>query len=263
MGNFDKGFEILVHMNIANSNNLLEIESEDRIKLKNWIIKQNDNINIDKNILSILLYKENKKVTILIWIMWFILSFVYYGIIYIIPKNLSIINPGENNFLLTFISVFGEIPSYFIAVLLVENENFGRKNSLVWGFLFSGFFCILPYFLEENFFIECLFMAKFFINFSFLIIYPFTGEIYHTKYRTTGLGLASGVSRIGGMIMPWITLYCFNISPFTPYLLFGVSSIVAGFAAMLLPYDTRGRELDKVYESYEEEQNNLNNNLME
>ena len=119
--NFDEGLDILNRMNIINHNYPLEIEVEDKVKLQNWVNRQKDSIDSDKSVLWILLSKENKKVTILVWIMWFTLSFVYNGIIYIVPKTLSISNSGENTFLQVFISVLGEIPSYFIAVLLVEN----------------------------------------------------------------------------------------------------------------------------------------------
>jgi len=89
-------------------------------------------------------------------------------------------------------------------------------------------------------------MAKLWIGVAFSVIYPFTSEVYHTKYRTTGFGMASACSRIGGMLMPWVALYSFAIAPTAPYVVYGCCCILATIAGLLLPYDTRGRELDRV-----------------
>ena len=242
--NFDEGCEILNYMYKVNKNEPIAIDSEERVELNNWIQLQNETVDSNKSSIAALLSPQVRYVTILIWIMWFTLSFVYYGIIYVIPKTLNDTGSGEDSFVQVFITVLGEIPSYFIAALLVETKTFGRKLSLIVGFFLAGTFCVLPYFFETNYFTEFMFMSKLWINFSFSVIYPFTSEVYHTKIRTTGMGVASATSRIGGMAMPIIATYTLNISPFAPYLIFGLCAFLAGFAAVLLPYDTRGKELD-------------------
>jgi len=38
---------------------------------------------------------------------------------------------------------------------------------------------------------------------AFTLAYEYTGEIYPTKHRAKGLGMAGSYSRIGGILMPW------------------------------------------------------------
>lgn len=81
---------------------------------------------------------------------------------------------------------------------------------------------------------------------SFTIAYEYTGEIYPTKKRARGLGMAGAFSRIGGILMPWIGIYISQIGLFLPYLIFGITALAGGVLTFMLPFDTRGMELDKV-----------------
>jgi len=56
--------------------------------------------------------------------------------------------------------------------------------------------------------------------------------------------MASAISRIGGIIMPYIGINLMDVGTYFPYLLFGIASLLAGFFCILLPYDTTNRELD-------------------
>ena len=58
------------------------------------------------------------------------------------------------------------------------------------------------------------------------------------------MGMASAVSRIGGIIMPYCGFTLMNIQLLLPYALFGVLAFLAGILTMFLPYDTRNRDLD-------------------
>jgi len=250
--NVEKGIEVLDYMHRVNHENRpLVIQKEDEIQLKNWVRYQLENINLERSSLASLFLPENKLITTCVWTMWFALSFVYYGVIYIVPKTLQAIEKSNNettddSFSQIFLSILGEIPGYFIAVWLIEHQTFGRKLTLAVSFAISGFFCLLPSFVSSYYFIACMFMVKLWISVSFSVIYPFTSEVYHTKYRTTGMGMASAASRVGGMIMPWVALYSLELSPMAPYAFYGVACLVAAVAAMMLPYDTRGRELDQI-----------------
>lgn len=48
-------------------------------------------------------------------------------------------------------------------------------------------------------------MSKFAISASFLIIYPFTGELYPTQLRGVGIGFSAYISGLGLIIIPFIT----------------------------------------------------------
>lgn len=59
---------------------------------------------------------------------------------------------------------------------------------------------------------------------AFTISYEYTGEIYPTRHRAKGLGMAGAYSRIGGILMPWIGIYISKVGKYLPYLIFGISS---------------------------------------
>ena len=71
-----------------------------------------------------------------------------------------------------------------------------------------------------------------------------TTEFYPTTIRTVGLGLTSGIGRLGSSIMPVILIELLNIDTLLPILSFGLMMTLHVGAAYMLPYDTRGRQLD-------------------
>lgn len=55
-------------------------------------------------------------------------------------------------------------------------------------------------------------ISKSMLSASFLIIYPFAGELYPTEIRGIGIGFSSYVGGIGLIIIPFVTyLVGFNI----------------------------------------------------
>ena len=224
-----------------------EMSDEDILQLKNWVDRNNVNNNEDNVKLARLFDGINSLITPLLWVMWFSLSFVYYGIIYILPTVLEGLHDGADNlwnFADILITICGEIPAYILCYYTIEEPLFGRKNSLIYSFLFGGIFGVLAFFTTGSALMSCIFMLKFFATSGFGYIYPFTAEVYHTKYRTTGLGISAGVSRIGGAAMPWISNYSYSWTPTGPFLIYGLLFMSGTVAAFFLPYDTVGKELD-------------------
>jgi len=94
--------------------------------------------------------------------------------------------------------------------------------------------------------------VKFFINFSFCVIFPFTAEIYITALRTTGIGINNSVCRLGGILMPWISVLLFKLGFAGPFLAFALISAVSAYSAYTIPKDTTDTDLD----TYEDEETN-------
>jgi hypothetical protein len=67
--------------------------------------------------------------------------------------------------------------------------------------------------------------------------------VYPTKLRTTGIGLANGVGRTGGIFMPWICGALQQSNVLNSYILFSVLCLLAMFSSMLIPFDTTGKKL--------------------
>ena len=52
-----------------------------------------------------------------------------------------------------------------------------------------------------------LFMARAAINGAFLLTYTYTGEVYPTQFRATAFGFANSMSRVGGMVCPFVAVF--------------------------------------------------------
>lgn len=74
------------------------------------------------------------------------------------------------------------------------------------------------------------------IAFFFLQIYP-------TSVRTTGLGVASSVGRIGGMVCPLVAVGLTHGCHQTIAIILFVVIALSGFAVVLFPMETKGKEL--------------------
>lgn len=57
----------------------------------------------------------------------------------------------------------------------------------------------------ENLALGLFLLSKFFISASFMIIYPFSGELYPTQVRAVGIATSSYVGGIGIIIIPFLT----------------------------------------------------------
>lgn len=73
---------------------------------------------------------------------------------------------------------------------------------------FSGITCIFTVLIPEDAVVETLVLfliSKSMISASFLIIYPFAGELYPTQVRGVGIGTSSYIGGMGLIVIPFIT----------------------------------------------------------
>lgn len=138
------------------------------------------------------------------------------------------------------ISVLAEIPSNILGWFIIEKKFFGRRRSIFLGFLFCGFISILCYKADtnESMFIFGSSLLRFVYNLIFNLIYPYTTELYPTKIRITGLGMASGLCRIGGMIMPWLLMLFTKFGITGPFIMFAICSFLGFLSIYNIPYET-------------------------
>lgn len=75
-------------------------------------------------------------------------------------------------------------------------------------FFSSGITCIFTVLIPESAVLETLVLfliSKSMISASFLIIYPFAGELYPTQVRGVGIGTSSYIGGMGLIVIPFIT----------------------------------------------------------
>lgn len=71
----------------------------------------------------------------------------------------------------------------------------------------SGIFCIITVLVPDDAILETLIIfliSKTMISASFLIIYPFAGELYPTQVRGVGIGTSSYIGGLGLIVIPFI-----------------------------------------------------------
>ena len=188
------------------------------------------------------------------WLMWFGLNFIYYGMVFILPFFLSNLEShgGRSGLLSLIITTLGETSSIVLALFLIDNPKFGRKNTIFLGFSISSIACFIAFFEDygSSMLIPLLTIGRFFAKMCFAVIYPLTAELYPTIIRTLGVGMASSAGRIGSCLMPFISIELFYINSFAPFLLFSLLGGIAAIGTLCLPFDTRGRYLDQKHENY-------------
>ncbi|KAI9084495.1 hypothetical protein K1719_033483 [Acacia pycnantha] len=157
-----------------------------------------------------LLSSKLARPTLLLWIVFFGNAFSYYGLVLLTSEwnngrskcfsdSLQSEKTNDVSYRDVFVASFAELPGLLLAAAAVD--KIGRKISMsAMHFVYCIFLLPLVFNLPEGLATGLLFGARTCIMGSFTIIYIYAPEIYPTSVRSTGVGIASAVSRIGGMI---------------------------------------------------------------
>ncbi len=183
------------------------------------------------------------RTTLLMWITWFCISLGYYGIFIWLP-NIPVQRGFD--FLRTYqyvvILALAQLPGYFSAAYLVE--HWGRKLTLSIYLILSGIFTYLFAVVTglTPIVIAALFMSFFNLG-AWGVLYAYTPELYPTEIRATGMGAASGISRIAGAIAPTLGGLLLPISLLAALTIYAVAFVFAGLIVLLLGSETKGQPL--------------------
>ena len=135
-----------------------------------------------------------------------------------------------------------EAPSLIFAGLIVD--YLGRKGTMALLFVVTGFAFLGMMFptgpVLSVFFVV---MARGAVFATFQIIFVYTPEVYPTSCRGTGMGLASALSRIAGIVTPYVADSIMPWWYFAPFLIYAVASFCGAVVSILLPVETKGRAM--------------------
>jgi len=179
---------------------------------------------------------------------WFVNSFVYYGL------SLNSGNLGGDLFVNIFIGGAVEIPAYTLSIFVLLKS--GRRIALCSSMVVGGIACLCTMFFTKGYYtldwpiVTFAMIGKFCISASFAIVYVYSAEVFPTVLRTTGVGSSSMCARFGSISAPYIAIYGGKAYRHLPVILFGVTSILAGLLALLLP-ETKGKSLPDTIEQGE------------
>lgn len=184
------------------------------------------------------------KTTILLWIIWFFISIGYYGIFTWIPSWLrtkGFALPAVYPY--SFFMALAQLPGYFSAAYLVE--KIGRRLTLGIYLAGSGIGALaFSLAVSPVGIVISALVLSFFALGAWGALYAYTPEAYPTIIRTTGIGSASGMTRIAGMIAPFVGALLAGASLTAALGLFAAAYGLAALSAFLLPYETWGAALE-------------------
>jgi putative MFS transporter len=255
-GDIEQGIQILNYIGKINKGNMShEFSSKDIKAFQNWrenSLSDHKPHAIDQ--FKLLFSPKYRVITISMWTIWFCITFLFYGILFILPLFLNqrdilldLHDKTHGGIMILVITSVGEAISGIFAYVLIDTETFGRKRTLTLFIGIAAISCFVTYFSHiSSFYVLVVFLAlaRTFAKANFSVIYPFIAEIYPTSLRLIGVGLASAVGRFASCIMPMIAIRLFYYDMFSPFILYFVIGVVGFVATLTVPFDTRGKHLD-------------------
>ncbi|XP_027024665.1 solute carrier family 22 member 6 [Tachysurus fulvidraco] len=186
-----------------------------------------------------------RRISLCLVAVWFSTSFAYYGLAMDLQKF------GVDIYLMQLIFGAVDFPARLLALFMLN--YLGRRLTQGTCLLASGFAIFTNIFISKDLQIlrtTLAVLGKGFTSASFSCIYLYTGELYPTVIRQTGMGFTSTMARIGSMAAP-VVLILDEVFPVLPSLVYGGAAVISGVTAFLLP-ETLNVPLPDTIEDVEE-----------
>ncbi|KAM7028242.1 LOW QUALITY PROTEIN: solute carrier family 22 member 6-like [Acridotheres tristis] len=175
---------------------------------------------------------------------WFSTSFAYYGL------AMDLQGFGFNVYLSQLVFGAVDIPAKLLSVLVIS--CLGRRVAQGGSLALAGLCILANIFVPSE--LPALRMAfavigKGALAASFNCAYIFSGELFPTVIRQTGMGLGGTMARVGGMVAPLVRLTA-DVTPVLPLVIYGAAPIVSAIATAFLP-ETRNAALPETVQDIE------------
>ncbi|KAH1012958.1 organic cation transporter protein [Dendroctonus ponderosae] len=199
--------------------------------------------------------RELRKRSCLIIINWFIAGMQFFGFIQYIGYI------SDNLFFTVAVGALTSLPGTVLSVFLVS--NYGRKLTIIYAFLLTASCSFLILAFPKGAFsfdwprIVLAGTGIIGISVSIPAMYLFTGELFPTVLRNSGVGLAMMFSRLGSIIAP-LLVSLQNVAHFLPLLVMGIVAIIQAVLVLFLP-ETQGKKLPDTIEDLEIRKYHSNN----
>ncbi|KAI0335781.1 MFS general substrate transporter [Cubamyces sp. BRFM 1775] len=193
---------------------------------------------------AMVLSPEWLRTTLLVWAAWWAMSLAYTMFNVYLPKLLetrsSSGEPGgapkslEDSLWDVVVYSLGGCPGAILGAYLIESR-LGRRWSLAGSTFVTAFFCWVFAVVQHPWAVRASTVG---ISLSatamWAVLYGWTPEIFGTKVRGTACGIASALSRIGGMIAPILGGTLLTVDHSFPVYVSIVIFILAGICVILL-----------------------------
>ncbi|KAJ6583947.1 MFS general substrate transporter [Mycena vulgaris] len=188
------------------------------------------------------LVPEWRRTTVLVWAAWCGMALAYTMFNVFLPKLLE--NTGtksiEDSLWDVLIFTLGGCPGALLGAKLILTP-LGRRWSLAGSTLVTAAFCILFVFAQSSESVWAVRISAIGVGLAsttmWAVLYGWTPEIFATKVRGTACGIASSLSRIGGMIAPMLGGALLLFSRAAPVYTSMVAFVLAAGCVLLLSED--------------------------
>jgi putative MFS transporter len=187
--------------------------------------------------------------TAVVWVLWFVITFSYYGFFSWIPTLL--INRGltvTTSFSFSIIIYLAQVPGYFSAAWC--NEKLDRRRTIAIYLVGSAISAFLLSQSDTSFTIVASgALLSFFLNGVYAGLYAYTPEVFPTWVRTTATGMSSAFGRIGSITAPAIIGFFAAALGFAGVFTMTTAVLLAGVAVVLVfGLATAGQSLEELSE---------------
>ena len=212
--------------------------------------------------LRALLGAKHRKTSLLVWFIFFGVAFLYYGVV-LLNTQLHVMDSEDSDgdikclthgapdlsnaeYFEIFLDSFAEVPGVVLAALCID--RIGRKKTMSYTLTVTGVMLFPLAFSASingalrDFLLFCTRSSAFA---AFTAVYVFSAEIYPTHMRSSGIGVANGWARIGGMMCPFFAVSIIESGQLAlSIIVFVVVSALGAACAASLDVETAGRKLD-------------------
>ncbi|CAH2325226.1 solute carrier family 22 member 20-like [Pelobates cultripes] len=193
-----------------------------------------------------------RRITGCLMMVWFSTSFAYYGLAMDLQKF------GISIYLVQFCFGAIDIPAKLVAALTMTFV--GRRMTQGLFLILAGTMIIANIFVPVDMQVLRTALAalgKGCCASAFMCAYLYSGELFPTEIRQTGMGFSDMNARVGSVVAPVIHLIGEYI-PILPAVIFGAAPIVSGIAATCLLPETRNRPLSDTIQEVEDRRKKRN-----
>lgn len=188
--------------------------------------------------------------TAVVWVVWFVATFSFYGFFSWIPTLL--VDRGftvTKSFEFSIVIYLAQIPGYFSAAWC--NERFDRRRTIA-AYLVGA--AVSAFALSQAGSAATIVLAgavlSFFLNGTYAGLYAYTPEVFPTWIRATGTGLSSAFGRFGSISAPALIGFFYVSLGFGGVFTMVTAVLVAGVVAVLVfGLSTAGRSLEELTET--------------
>ncbi|KAM7226354.1 hypothetical protein CapIbe_022499 [Capra ibex] len=176
--------------------------------------------------------------------LWFATSFAYYGLV------MDLQGFGVSIYLIQVIFGAVDLPAKLVSFLVINNV--GRRPAQMASLLLAGICILINGVVPQDKSMvrtSLAVLGKGCLASSFNCVFLYTGEVYPTMIRQTGLGMGSTLARVGSIVSPLVSMTA-ELYPSVPLFIYGVVPVAASAAVALLP-ETLGQPLPDTVQDVE------------